>query len=147
MSKNKEILRLHYVSSLSHRSIAASLEVSRSTVTNVLRRAEAAELSWPLPTNLQDEEQLEHLLYPAAIGRPRKIAEPDWNHIFRNYTEKASRCNSCGLSIGRKIRMDTSTANSVSAIESGRRNWMSPCTSTTVVAKSCSWTTLDQLFK
>jgi len=89
MPKLIEILRLHYESKLSRRSIATSLNISRSTVTNILTRAETAGVSWPLSADQQDESHLESLLYPAPTGRPRKIVEPNWNYIHQELRKKA----------------------------------------------------------
>ena len=88
MPKIKEILRLHHEGGLSRRSIAASLDISCSTVTNVLRRAETAGVTWPLSPELEDESKLESVLYPAVTGRPRKIKEPDWNYVHRELRRK-----------------------------------------------------------
>ncbi len=59
MLKLKEILRLYHEGGLSRRAIAASLDISRSTVTHVLTRAETAGVGWPLPAELEDESKLE----------------------------------------------------------------------------------------
>ena len=147
MSKIKEILRLHYESSLSHRSITASLEVSRSTVTNVLRRAEAIGLSWPYPRTCRMRSNRSIYYTRRRLGARERLSSQIGITFIRNYTRKALRYSSCGLSIGENIRMDISTANSVNAIASGRGNWMSPCTSNTMVAKRCLWKTQNPLFK
>ena len=49
MRKIREVLRLKWAAGMSNRRIAASCGVSRPTVSEYLRRAEAAGLSWPLP--------------------------------------------------------------------------------------------------
>ena len=43
-----DILRLRHEAALSERAIARSLHVSRSTVSDVLTRAQLANLTWPL---------------------------------------------------------------------------------------------------
>lgn len=65
MRKIREILRLRFECKRSQQEIAKSLGVSSSTVCDCLRRSKAANLEWPLPTDLSDE-QLELSLYPPA---------------------------------------------------------------------------------
>jgi DNA-binding MarR family transcriptional regulator len=62
MRKTREILRLKWEMGLSQRQIAGSLNLSRSTVSDHLARAELANLSWPLPDRLTDDA-LEELLF------------------------------------------------------------------------------------
>ena len=88
MPKLKEILRLYHEGGMSRRAIAASLDISRSTVTNVLARAETTGVGWPLPSELEDESKLESTLYPAVTGRPRKIEVPDWNYVHQELRRK-----------------------------------------------------------
>lgn len=52
MRKIKEILRLRWEQNLPVRTIAHSVGVSHSTVVDMLNRAKAAGLSWPLPDDL-----------------------------------------------------------------------------------------------
>lgn len=67
MRKIREILRLKD-GTHSNQFIAKSLGISSSTVRECLRRVGEAQLSWPLPEGL-DDEQLERKLYP-PIKRP-----------------------------------------------------------------------------
>lgn len=76
MRKLKDILRLHYESGLSRRSIAAALQIGYGTVVNYLNRARAADLSWPLPEGL-DDDSLSGLLFRRAPTGPRRFVEPD----------------------------------------------------------------------
>jgi hypothetical protein len=76
------LLRLH-AAGLSHRQIARSLGLGRTTVREYLARAEVAELVWPVPEG-RCETDLERLLFPGANpfperGRPR----PDWARVHR----------------------------------------------------------------
>ncbi|MCL6446144.1 MAG: IS21 family transposase [Alicyclobacillus sp.] len=88
MPRVKEILRLHHENKLSGRAIARSLSISPSTVSNVLARTTAANLSWPLPPELEDESVLELRLYPEPAGRPRKLAEPTWSYVHHELRRK-----------------------------------------------------------
>ncbi len=63
MRKIKEVLRLTWACGLSHRKVAQSTGVSRPTVSEYVRRAVEAGLSWPLPQDL-DDTALERRLFP-----------------------------------------------------------------------------------
>lgn len=67
MRKIREVLRLRFAAGLSARRIARSIDVARSTVSEVLQRASDSGLGWPLPPDL-DDAQLEARLYPSAGG-------------------------------------------------------------------------------
>jgi transposase len=62
MRQLRELFTLHFEQGLSQRQLARSLGVVRSTIERTLQRFALAELSWPLPVDLSDE-QLEQLLY------------------------------------------------------------------------------------
>lgn len=53
MRKIREILRFA-ATGLSARQIGVSVGIARSTVSECLRRAEAAQIAWPLPDDLDD---------------------------------------------------------------------------------------------
>ena len=74
MRKTREILRLTWGLNMSKRQVARSLSVSHSTVIGCLRRAAQADLSWPLPEEL-DDAALESLLYPPS-ERPARPGRP-----------------------------------------------------------------------
>lgn len=61
MRKTKEILRLKHELGLSNRQIARSCSISPETVGRVLRQAEKAGITWPLPAET-DNPHLEELL-------------------------------------------------------------------------------------
>ena len=69
MRKIREALRLR-ADGLSGRQVALSLSLGRATVSDYLRRAEVAGLSWPLPDNLGDSD-IERLLFPRSVGDVR----------------------------------------------------------------------------
>jgi transposase len=62
MRKIKEALRLK-AAGFGNREIATSIGAGKTTVYEILARAEAAGLSWPVPDELE-EDQLEAILYP-----------------------------------------------------------------------------------
>jgi transposase len=65
MRKIKEILRLKHGMGLSVRQVARSCSISAGAACGYLQRAQAANLSWPLPDGL-DDAALEALLFPSA---------------------------------------------------------------------------------
>ena len=88
MRKIREILRLKWECNCNNHLIARSVGVSSSTVSECLRRAREANLTWPLPKTL-DDEALTSLLYPPA----RKISsqergEIDWAYIHQELKRK-----------------------------------------------------------
>ena len=81
MRKIKEVLRLKWERGLSNRQIAAACSVSRPAVSEYLRRATEAGLSWPLPEDL-DGARLEQLLFPPPPALPAQArGVPDWHQI------------------------------------------------------------------
>lgn len=88
MRKIEEVLRLKWEKGLSNRVIGKSCRISPGTVSEYVKRAQAAGLSWPLPAGL-DEEQLNQLLYPKrGAGRGRQIAKPDWQVVHKELKRK-----------------------------------------------------------
>jgi transposase len=78
MRKIKEVLRLRYELKLDQRQVARSCSIAVSTVHEYLKRAEAAQISWPLPDGW-DDTHLEAALYPS--GEPKcqpKKSPPDF---------------------------------------------------------------------
>lgn len=86
MRKIKEVLRLRALGQ-SPKAIAQSLGVGQNTVRRYVRRADEAELGWPLPPDLGDAA-LEALLFPppptAGVARP----VPDWAEVQRELRRK-----------------------------------------------------------
>lgn len=78
MTKYREILRLHGLG-FSARNIARSVPCSRNTVSNVLKRAAEAGLSWPLPP-CQTDAVLRQVLFPSP-DQPPSRRMPDFAHI------------------------------------------------------------------
>lgn len=78
LRKIREYLRLRFEGGLSHRQIAASLQVSRSSVGEYERRFAASGLTWPLPEALSDRD-LERRLFPPPPAVPVDTrVVPDW---------------------------------------------------------------------
>ena len=78
MRKIKEVLRLRYELKLDQRQVARSCCIAVSTVHEYLKRAEAAQVSWPLPDGW-DDTRLEAALYSSLEARPQpKKSPPDF---------------------------------------------------------------------
>ena len=89
MMKIKDILRHRHDFELPRAQIAAAVGVSTGTVSHVLARAEAAGLSWPLPSGL-DDEALRARLYPAP-DQDSDRTQPDWDAIVEALTAPRKR--------------------------------------------------------
>jgi transposase len=78
MRKIRELLRLRWEQHLPQRVIGRSLRLSQGAVSEYLSRARRADLSWPLPDEL-DDARLEALLFPPAPNVPTEQRPvPDW---------------------------------------------------------------------
>jgi transposase len=88
MRQVREVLRLKWTCGLSDRKIAQSLQISRPTVAEYVRRAHAAGLSWPLPDSL-DEVTLERRLFATTRTTPAPRGPlPDWPQVHRELRRK-----------------------------------------------------------
>lgn len=86
MRKIREILRLKWDLKCSNRQISASLGVSNSTIGERIRKAVRAELSWPLPSDL-DDLKLEALLYAQSSESIAK-QRADWEYTYKELKRK-----------------------------------------------------------
>ena len=87
MRKIREALRLR-ADGLSGRQMALSLSLGRATVSDYLRRADVAGLSWPLPADLSDDD-LERLLFPRTVGDVcGSFPQPDWAYMHGELRRK-----------------------------------------------------------
>lgn len=88
MRKIREILRLRWAGGLSIRQIRASTKASIGAIQQLLTRAEAVGLAWPLPDEL-DDAGLARLLYPGADSRvSSRYERPDWAAIHQELKGK-----------------------------------------------------------
>jgi transposase len=88
MRKISEALRLKWACGLSKRAIGRSCQISHSTVSEYLKRAEAAGLKWPLPVGL-GEDSLYRLLFPEMVaGRPAVRVLLDWEEVHRELKKR-----------------------------------------------------------
>lgn len=88
MRKIREVLRLKFEQDLSERQISKSVQTSRSTISDYLRRFAVSGLSWPLPPALADTD-IEAALFPAKPASPDALRPtPDWAQINRELRRK-----------------------------------------------------------
>jgi transposase len=87
MRKIHDVLRLAFEAGLGTRAIARCVNASPATVSDYLRRAKAAGLSWPLPTELNDSA-LEERLFPPAKPKGNQRPLPDWAEVHRELKRK-----------------------------------------------------------
>ena len=83
MRKLREILRQKWALGRSHREVAASLRLSVGTISDVVRRAEKAGLTWAMVPESDDE--LKKCLYGASSSGGGSRPQPDcaWIHTER----------------------------------------------------------------
>jgi transposase len=100
----REVLRLKHDANLSQRRIARSLNIGLGTVSHYLKKAKAAGLEWPLPTDL-DEAELERRLFPNQLQSVRSgLVETDY----------------AGMSTSKsRVRTGTNTHSTASVIVTG----------------------------
>jgi transposase len=88
LRKIKEVLRLKWECQISERAIARSCRISRSTVSEYIKRAEAAGLKWPISEEITDN-QLYEQLFPRTIQlNPKAAYMPDWQAVHLELRKK-----------------------------------------------------------
>lgn len=87
MQSIREIIRLAFDLELSANAIHQALRVSRGTVMECIKRARQANLSWPLPDEM-DDAALERLLYPLPPKRAARYALPDCEQIHKELCKR-----------------------------------------------------------
>jgi transposase len=85
MLKAREILRLKFEAGLSLREIGRSCNCGKSTVSEVLERAEKAGITWPIDLS---DKQLMSALYPPVEIR-NAPPEPDLEYVFYEMKKKS----------------------------------------------------------
>ena|SRR5205809_1796687 len=82
MRKFTEVLRLRFELGLSQDQIARSCSISQASVSNCLKRARAAGVSWPLPEGW-DEARLEETLFGHPLRRETRRPTPDFARLHQ----------------------------------------------------------------
>lgn len=89
MRKIQELLRLHFSAKLSQHKIAASLNLSVGVVNKYIKLAGQADLTWPLPDNLQDEAALKEALTATRKKATDVAPSLDFSAIHTELKQKA----------------------------------------------------------
>lgn len=87
MKKVKEVMRLKH-SGLSHRQIGISINASPGTVSDCLRRARQAGLSWPLDEAITEEELSARLYAFSVTSKPQEEPAVEWNKVHQELKRK-----------------------------------------------------------
>lgn len=88
MRKIREVLRLKFELDQTERQIAKSIQVSRSTIADYVRRFVQSGIAWPLPSDLADTS-LEAKLFPPKSALPDALRPlPDWALIHQEMHKK-----------------------------------------------------------
>ncbi len=84
MLKAREILRLKFEVGLSVRDVGNACNCGKSTVSDLLKRAQMAGITWPIELT---DKQLMSALYPPTESRTSP-PEPDMEYIFHEMKKK-----------------------------------------------------------
>lgn len=87
--KIKEVLRLKWGCGQSNRAVAVSCGIGTGTVCEYIRRAKLAELTWPLPPEIDDADLERRLFPPPSVVTPAERPVPDFAHIHRELRRKS----------------------------------------------------------
>lgn len=87
MRKISEILRQRYELNRSYRDISNSLNISISTVSTYLCYAKTANVSWPLPQDVSDQELQDRIFLPATKSEVKRTL-PDFEKVHQEYRKK-----------------------------------------------------------
>ncbi len=85
MRKIKEVLRLRFECNLSEREIARSCQISRTTVTDYLRRAGIARLTWTEAATIAEIQIVDRLFPCSPVVEKTSLMQrpaPDYNDIY-----------------------------------------------------------------
>jgi transposase len=88
MRKIREVLRLRLEAGLSIRQISASTKTSVGAIQKLLSRANALEIAWPLPEDL-DDGRLAAMFYPGSDpASSSRYQVPDWTTVYQELKRK-----------------------------------------------------------
>jgi transposase len=88
MRKVREVLRLRHALGLSYRKINEALGVGKTSVGEIVRRAEVIGLTWPLP-QLFDDGELERRLFTASGEAQPERPAPDWAKLHEELKRRS----------------------------------------------------------
>ena len=81
MKKIRDVLRLTHTMGLSSRKVSEATGIGRTAISDYVRRAAIARLTWPLPEGLDDTELERRLFPPCYAGLSLTGEAPDWSYI------------------------------------------------------------------
>jgi transposase len=88
MRKIREVLRLRLEAGLSIRQISAGTKTSVGAIQKLLARAQALEITWPLPEDL-DDSRLAAMFYPGSDPTSSsRYQVPDWATVHQELKRK-----------------------------------------------------------
>ena len=87
MRKIRDVLRYRHSTDLSLSAIARALNISKGVVAKYLKLSAEADLSWPLPEDL-DDAALEKRLYQQPTARAPTFVEPDYADVHQELKRK-----------------------------------------------------------
>ena len=87
MRKIREIFRQLYQVKRSYRDVANSLGISISTINDYVYRAKKANLIWPFPDALSEDDLYDTLFCSSKAKIQRPL--PDWEEVHRELRKKA----------------------------------------------------------
>jgi hypothetical protein len=88
LRKIRELLRLKEEAGLSNRATARACKISNSTVGEYLRCAQQADLRWPLPDGMGDDELYRKMFPKNAQPVEAERLLPDWETIRHELKKK-----------------------------------------------------------
>lgn len=88
MRKIKDVIRLKYSAGLSHRQIAAALNISIGVVSKYLTAAEVSGLTWPLPEDITERE-LERIIFSPQPVKQSGLVLPEFDYIHQELKKKS----------------------------------------------------------
>ncbi len=84
----KEVLRLNFEAKLSMRAIASSLKIALGSVSDYIKKAVSAGLTWPLPDDM-DDQALEAIFYSKQTKSANtKLVKPDFPTMHEELKRK-----------------------------------------------------------
>ena len=88
MSQIRKVLKYILEEELSQAKTSKVLGISRYTVAEYVKRAKAANLTWPLDDSLSDKD-LEELLFPKTEMK-RGLPQPDWDWVHKQMKRRGA---------------------------------------------------------
>jgi DNA-binding transcriptional ArsR family regulator len=102
MRKIREVLRLHFECGCQHRQIALACDMSPSTVSGYLSRAEHAELTWEQAKPLSDAEVEARLFSYVGRSKFARLANGDFVELERDLRDTLELLSAASVDLGKR---------------------------------------------